>query len=127
MTEQNPYTTPSAGQLHSGDDPAALGELVREWEKLRLVYNGLMILPGIGVLALWVRWGMPLPLAVLSSVATGIGANVAFLLGPLSELYWRALFRQGAPIGNGRKLIFLAGLVISGVVVVLAAAIPLLF
>lgn len=127
MTEQNPYATPSTGPLHSGDDPVALGELVREWEKLRLVYNGLMILPGIGVLALWVRWGMPLPAALFFSIATGIGANVAFLLGPLSELYWRALFHQGAPIGKGRKMIFGAGLAVSGGVIIVAAAIPLLF
>lgn len=127
MSEPNPYTSPATGPLHAGDDPLALGELVRGWEKLRLLYNGLMILPGIGVLALWVRSGMPLPLAIFSSIVTGIGANIAFFLGPLSELYWRVLFRQGAPLGKGRNLIFGAGLAVSGGVILVAASIPLLF
>ncbi|RYD23223.1 MAG: hypothetical protein EOP88_05030 [Verrucomicrobiaceae bacterium] len=112
--------------MHAGEDPAALGELVRAWEKLRLIYNGVVVLPGLGVLALWVNAGMPLPVAIFFSIVTGIGANLAFFLGPLSELYWRVLFRQGLPIGKGRNLIFGAGLVISGGVMVLAAGISFL-
>jgi hypothetical protein len=114
MTEIDPYTPPSPGPLTFGGEPAALGELVRGWEKLRLVYNGIMILPGICVLALWVsKMGMPVPGAIVSGLFTGLGANAAFFLGPVSELYLRGLFRQGAPIGKGRMLIFAAGLVVS--------------
>ncbi|MES2659576.1 MAG: hypothetical protein V4689_13240 [Verrucomicrobiota bacterium] len=51
MTGSNPYAPPSAASSPASDDPAALGELVRAWEKLRLIYNVIMILPGIGVLA----------------------------------------------------------------------------
>ncbi|MES2659575.1 MAG: hypothetical protein V4689_13235 [Verrucomicrobiota bacterium] len=69
---------------------------------------------------------MPLSVAIAFGIVTGIGANVAFFLGPLSELYLRGLFLQGNPIGKGRWLIFVAGLVVSGGVVLLASLIPFL-
>ncbi len=125
MTGTDPYAPPSPGPLSSGDEPAALRELVRAWEKLRLIYNGIMILPGVGVLALWVaKTGMPVPAAIVAGLFTGLGANAAFFLGPVSELYLRGLFRQGTPIGKGRLLIFAAGLVVSGGVLALAAIVP---
>ena len=41
---------------------AALGELVRGWEKLRLLYNGILLLPGLGSSALWItRQHLPDP------------------------------------------------------------------
>ena len=63
---------------------------------------------------------MPLAVGVLGAVLIGIGANVAYFLGPLTELYFRALFRNGESIGQGRKLIFGAGLVVSAGVFLLA-------
>ena len=112
MTDPNPYAPPSASPLAS--DHATLGELVRAWEKLRLIYNGIMILPGIGVLVLWItRQQLPIPAAVVGGILFGIGANVAFMLGPLAELYLRGLFRNGASLGKGRMLVFGAGLVVS--------------
>ncbi len=125
MTEPNPYATPAAAPLANHGDPAALSELVRSWEKLRLIYNGIMILPGIGVLALWcTKAAMPVPAAIFLGIFTGINANIAFFLGPLSELYLRGLLRNGESIGKGRRLIFAAGLVVSGGVVLLASIIP---
>ncbi len=127
MNSDNPYQPPAVGKLHSSDDPAALGELVRAWEKLRLTYNAIMLGPGIAVLFLWVtKSDLPVPAAVIFGILTGIGANAAFFLGPLAELYLRGLFRQGTPIGRGRILIFSAGLVVSGGVVLLATLIPFL-
>lgn len=112
MTVPNPYTPPTAPPV--ARDHATLGELVRGWEKLRLIYNGIMILPGIGVLLLWItRQKHPIPAAVVGGPLFGIGANVAFLLGPLAELYLRGLFRNGASLGRGRLLVFGAGLVVS--------------
>lgn len=112
MIEPNPYAPPSSPPL--ANDHATLGELVRGWEKLRLIYNGILLLPGIGVLVLWItRQNLPVPVAVVGGILFGIGANVAFMLGPLAELYLRGLFRKGASLGRGRLLIFGAGLVVS--------------
>lgn len=112
MTEPNPYAPPNSPAV--AKDRAALGELVRGWEKLRLIYNGIMILPGLGVLVLWItRQNLPIPVAVVGGILVGIGANVAFMLGPLAELYLRGIFRNGASLGRGRLLILGAGLVVS--------------
>lgn len=112
MTEPDPYAPPSAPPV--ANDHATLGELVRGWEKLRVIYNGILLLPGIGVLALWItRQNLPVPVAVVGGILFGIGANVAFMLGPLAELYLRGLFRNGASLGKGRLLILGAGLVVS--------------
>jgi|GEM_PF-1380794 len=120
----DPYQTPLDTDS-SDPDIAALGELVRAWEKLRLLYNGLMILPGLGVLTLWVtRSNLPIPAAVAFGIVVGLGANTAFFLGPLAELYLRALFRRGEGIGRGRWLIFSAGLLVSGAVVLFSCIIP---
>ncbi len=107
---------------------AALAELVKAWEKLRMLYNAIMILPGLGVLALWIsRTSMPWPVVLIFGLATGIAANGAFFAGPLAELYIRGLFRGGEIIGKGRWLIFSAGLVVSAGVIVVAAMIPILW
>ena len=112
MTESNPYTPPAAPPVAS--DHATLGELVRGWEKLRLIYNGIMILPGCGVLALWItRQHLPVPVAIGGGILVGIGSNIAFMLGPLAELYLRGLFRNEASLGRGRLLVFGTGLVVS--------------
>ena len=73
-----------------------------------------MILPGSGVLVRWItRQNLPVPAAIIGGILFGIGANVAFMLGPLAELYLRGLFRNGTSLGKGRLLIFGAGLVVS--------------
>lgn len=120
----DPYRTPQSADS-SPPEMAALGELVRAWEKLRLLYNGIMILPGLAVLVLWVtRGNLPIPGAIAFGLIVGLGANTAFFLGPLTEIYLRALFRRGEGIGKGRWLIFSAGLVVSGAVVLFSSIIP---
>ena len=118
MAEPNPYAPPISPAV--AEDRAAFGELVRGWEKLRLIYNGIMILPGIGVLVLWItRQNLPVPVAIIGGILVGSGANIAFMLGPLAELYLRGIFRNGASLGRGRLLVFGAGLVVStGVVLI---------
>lgn len=107
-------------------ETAALRELVRAWERLRLLYNAIMIFPGLGVLALWItRGNLPIGGAILFGILVGLGANAAFFLGPLAELYLRGFFRHGEGIGKGRWLIFSAGLVVSAAVVLLASIIPI--
>ncbi len=121
MDPRNPYLPPAADPRPSGGDPAAFAELVRGWEKLRLLFNAILLLPGIAVLAMWVKFAaMPVVVAGVLAAAVAVAANVAFLLGPVVELYLRAMFRSGASIGRGRWLIFGAGLVVSAGVFVVA-------
>ena len=118
----DPYAPPrshSGGDVHL--DKSALKEVVTGWEKLRLKYNLLLLIPGIVIESLMVmRQGMPLAAGIVGAVLIAVGANVAFFLGPLAELYFRALFRNGESIGRGRQLIFGAGLVVSAGVFLLA-------
>jgi hypothetical protein len=112
--ETNPYATPQIG-----DDAApvfldAMAELVRSWEKFRLYYNGILLLPGLGVLTLFVtRLDMPAGGAAASGTFVAVGANIAFFLGPLAELYLRGFLLGGRALGRGRLLIFAAGVMVS--------------
>jgi len=118
----NPYDPPrsgSGGQVLP--NKSALKEVVVGWEKMRLLYNGLLLIPGLIIEGIMVtNQGMPVVAGVVGAIMIGIGANVAYFLGPLTELYFRALFRNGESIGQGRKLIFGAGLVVSAGVFMLA-------
>lgn len=119
----NPYQPPTSSD--DAVDIAALSEMVNAWEKLRRLYNLIMILPGMGVLALWLaRTEMPFLIAIFFGVLFGLGANAAFFLGPLAELYIRVFFRRGDTIGKCRWFIFSAGLVVSAGVTLFAALIP---
>lgn len=121
VSEENPYAPPSIEEGMLKQQKEALREIVIGWEKLRLLYNVILLVPGLVILALWThRHGMPMLAALVSAVFVGVGANAAYLLGPLSELYFRGLFRNGESLGRGRWLIFGAGLVVSGGVFLLA-------
>jgi hypothetical protein len=109
---ENPYAPPGAGPEPDDPQRLALREIVLAWEKLRLWYNAILLVPGLAILAGWVgKQGMPLWFALLMAVMVAAGANFCFLLGPAAELYLRGLFRQGRPLGRGRLLIF--GLIVS--------------
>jgi hypothetical protein len=111
---ENPYAPPVAGSEPDDYQRPALREIVVGWEKLRLWYNAILLVPGLAVLASWVgKQGMPLFLALVMAIMVAAGANFCFLLGPAAELYLRGLFREGRPLGRGRLLIFGAGLVVS--------------
>lgn len=120
--DTNPYAAPQSGMASDAENQAALGELVRGWEKLRLIYNALLGLPGLLVLALMVnRQQMPVYAAAAGGLFVAAAANTAFFLGPLAELYLRGWFMGGKPLGRGRWLIFVAGLTVSfGVFLVFA-------
>jgi hypothetical protein len=89
-------------------------EIVIGWERLRLLYNAILAVPGLLVLsAMMGEYGMPALTAVLSAVFVAVGANLCFLLGPLAELYLRGIFRRGQPLGRGRWLLFGSGTLLS--------------
>ena len=119
---ENPYAPPVAGSEPDDLHRPALREIVLAWEKLRLWYNAVLLVPGLGVIAGWLNQGASLLIAVVMAVMVAVGANFCFLLGPVAELYLRGLFRDGRPLGRGRLLIFGAGLVVSLGVFVVALA-----
>lgn len=115
MHPADPYATPrsSAGDIEP-ISISALGELVKGWEKLRLLYNGVLLLPGIGVLAVAVSSGSMNSLhAVATGFLCGLCANVAFFAGPLVELYLRVILFRGAPKPWLRKCLLIGGFLIS--------------
>ena len=121
MDDNNPYAPPSQVDDAKAVRAAALREIVLGWEKLRLLYNAILLVPGLGILAFWtMKNGMPTVVALVSGLLVAVGANVSFFLGPLAELYFRGLFRNGESIGKGRWLIFGAGIVVSAGVFLVA-------
>lgn len=126
---EDPYQPPRSDGEPDGRlfDKHALVDIVRGWEKLRIAYNLILLLPGLGIAALWMtRQQLPAIFVVVQVVLVAIAANLAFLLGPAAELYFRALFRRGEPIGFGRMLIFGAGLVVSAGVFLVALLLGML-
>lgn len=93
--------------------------MVRAWERLRLLYNGVLLIPG--GLALWRTMSLqaelleegnasllshPLEL-VAWSVAFGVMANVCYCLGPYLEL---VIWACGFPITGQRLRYFVFGI-----------------
>jgi len=110
----NPYETPMSVPSTETESAESLSELVRSWEKTRLLYNGILLLPGIGTLAIpMVRGSLPIPAALIIAITLGLSANAAFFLGPLAELYLRGLFLKGKPAPILRRLLLIGGLLIS--------------
>lgn len=110
----DPYAPPSSPASPADDQRPALREIVLAWERLRLLYNALLAVPGLLVLnAMIGDFGMPLFSAILSGIFVAVSANLCFLLGPVAELYLRGLFRKGQPLGRGRWLIFGSGTMLS--------------
>lgn len=123
MSEINPYAPPAAPIDLL--DRAALCELVRSWEKLRLFYNGIVLIPGISILIVWnIHQHTPQSVAIMSGLFVGFCANIAFFLGPLTELYQRGFFRYGAPLGKERWWIFGAGMAVSVFVLLMFGLTP---
>lgn len=110
----DPYAPPSSPALPADDQRPALREIVLAWEKLRLLYNGILAIPGLLVVNSMIgQFGITLVEAILSAAFVAVAANLCFLLGPVAELYLRGLFRQGQPLGRGRWLIFGSGTLLS--------------
>lgn len=88
--------------------------IVREWERLRLFYNGVLAVFGVAVLV-WLASVSFLPMTMLlfGAVAVAIGANVCFCLGPLWEIY-SCVFREMSSFSpKPRLLVFSVGLALS--------------
>lgn len=78
------------------------------WERLRIIYNVVLLVAGVGAISLWEFLGM-VPV-LLGVVGVGIGANACFFAGPLAELYSMGIRRSGPWKSSGRWLVFGGGL-----------------
>lgn len=117
MDPDNPYATPASTAVIEPASFSALGELVKGWEKRRLLYNGIMLLPGLGVLAVGVsRDSIPWPLILTTGLICGLAANAGFFGGPLAELYLRAILFKGSPKPWLRTGLFISGCLLSFVI-----------
>ena len=110
----DPYAPPASSLTPVEDQTPALRELVLAWEKLRLLYNALLALPGFLILFTLVTVEeVGVVQALVAGLVVAVAANACFLLGPAAELYLRGLFRKGEPLGRGRWLIFGTGTLLS--------------
>ncbi|BDS05129.1 hypothetical protein NT6N_01690 [Oceaniferula spumae] len=129
MGDENPYAAPQS-QPGNEMDFRVIGSpraVVLAWEKLRLKYNVILLIPGLIVLAIYISQQ---ELAVIGSIFGGglmaAGANLGYFLGPISELYLCA-FSNKAELPVYRKYAFWAGVVGSLGLFVLIAIPGLLF
>ena len=127
MSEEDIYRPPESSGLGL-QDQAALGELMRGWEKMRLRYNLILLPFGLITLGIWAYTEPSFALALLlPSLAFGVGANLCYLAGPMVELYWRALFLNSEKAPHVRNLLYWGGVVLSIGILLLSilASIPL--
>jgi hypothetical protein len=90
---------------------------VRVWERLRILYNAILLLPGVALIWRTLHLqkptgrgsyplGEPLEL-IATALAFGLGANICYCLGPYVEFVMTAL---GLPLSGERTRYFVFGL-----------------
>gem|GEM_PF-1396687 len=87
-------------------------EIIRSWERLRFLYNLILLPFGVAVAMIARDGGVPLAEVLFASVSVGFFANAFYFFGPLFEIY-SCSFRELHEFGRGRWLLFMAGLLIS--------------
>ena len=97
MPDQNPYTSPiAAGEELAANQP--LQEIARTtfvaWEKLRLIYIGVLALVTIAAAAMS---GKPIDIDLAWATVVGaIFANACYFAGPITETYVTWLGYRGS-------------------------------
>ena len=110
----NPYSTPDSDQPPKIKAPnSELREIVIGWERLRVLYNIILLL--VGVIAIFVTVQQPffnLEEVVIPAILFGIFANFCFCLGPVAETYIRVIFNT-QDIKSMRLGLFILGTLLS--------------
>ena len=111
---EDPYRSPSSSpeiDSPAERDPSAPRRIVRNWEKLRIYYNIIVLFTGLSGAALL---GSLRELVTLAPAVVGYGimANLCFFAGPLAELYLTAIHFTD-DFRTGRLILFSAGVFIS--------------
>ena len=111
----DPYLAPDLQSASPERECATDARLiVREWERLRLFYNGVLAVFGVAVLVRLAAISFfPPGMLIVGSGMVAIGANVCFCLGPLWEIY-SCVFRDLTSFSpKPRLFVFAAGLLLS--------------
>ena len=87
----------------STDDPHLA---VKKWEKLRLLYNALLVPWTLINIVAWRPQGVGEPHFMADVIAGGLIANISFCLGPVLEMY---LVYLGANARAARSWLFTIG------------------
>ena len=115
--DMNPYASPTPQDLANPDAPRSptmrvdFADVIRRWEKLRLAYNGVLIVWVLALTALISPRQFASPLYWIAMSIGGVVANFFYLLGPAIEGYGR-FFRLWHIVLTW--LLFLAGLAFTG-------------
>ena len=98
----------SASTWHFADAPAADDQhlAIKKWEKLRLLYNALLIPWTLLTIMIWQPNGVGDPHFMADVIAGGLIANISFCLGPVLEMY---LVYLGANTSAARIVLFGVG------------------
>lgn len=107
--ESDPYASPTTKAIKAfvssegAESSARLRDIVFSWEKLRIIYNLILVGPGLAVLyysAISSSWSIPLSEIFYSAIPFAILANLCFFAGPLAELYFSAIWQ----LSNSRAI-----------------------
>lgn len=98
----------------STDDPHFA---VKKWEKLRLLYNALLVPWTLLAIVAWRPNGFGEPHFMADVIAGGLIANVSFCLGPVFEMY---LVQLGANVRGVRTWLFAIGTAFTALAAVIA-------
>ncbi|MCP5535546.1 MAG: hypothetical protein H7A51_04830 [Akkermansiaceae bacterium] len=113
----DPYAPP-ASHPTDGGGPASESprNIVVAWERMRIQYNLILLLPGLVVLILYVAGNsMPMAVAIPGALVTALAANVCYFAGSISEFFVCALLNTPEH-PSYRKTAYIAGIVLSLVV-----------
>lgn len=127
MSEFDPYHPPRDSSIGPPSDQPALRELVVGWERQRLRYNLILLPFGCGTLFIWIRIESYQAPLLVGAFFFALGANFAYLLGPLAELYGRALLGSSKRVLPLRQLLYWAGVGFSILVIGACALSGLVF
>lgn len=120
----DPYAPPFTLQAEGFPSQIDLvRKIVLGWEKLRLIYNGVLFVLGLVVIGILLSYATSIGIGIIlaGSVMAAVGANLCFFAGPLAELYFCAIFRKGA-VPMIRWILFGGGMLISVIIFVGACA-----
>ena len=114
MDDHEDCESPAPAIPHPGTRVDAF-EVMRAWEQRRLVYNGVLLLAGIGVMLFYFKTETNIPLedGIGSAIAIAVMANVCFCLAPLLEFYSAALRGGQSWSSTARDVLLGLGILIS--------------